>query len=60
MEPKENYTVNVSGDKVNTASGFGYHAYYANGVTAVEIPNVTKAEAHRIASQIGKVLYIFI
>lgn len=56
------YTVNVKdddGSAANHAKSCGYHAYHANGVTAIETKANTKAEARRIARQFGKVLYVF-
>ena len=54
-----NWTVNVAGDCVAAAERAGYHAYYASGVTAIEVGYCTKREARSRAAQFGKVLYIF-
>ena len=54
------YTCNVQGNVVTAAENAGYHAYYADGVTAIEIPATSKRDARRIAAQFGKVLYVFI
>jgi len=59
------YTVNVAdatGQVVGEAKAAGYHAYHAytaNGVTAIEIKARNRIKARSIASQFGKVLYIF-
>lgn len=54
------YTVNCRGNIVSKAKSKGYHAYYANGVTAVEIKADSKAEALRIARRYGWfALYVF-
>lgn len=54
------YTVNVEGDKTKEAKLAGFHAYYANGVTAVEIQARNRKQARDIAVLNGwKVLYIF-
>jgi hypothetical protein len=53
------WTCNVAGNVVQRAKDAGYHAYYASGVTAIEIGPCSKSAAHRIASQFGTVLYIF-
>jgi hypothetical protein len=56
------YTVNVSdnsGDARENAKEAGYHAYSASGITAIEIKAANKKEAKAIASQFGKVLYVF-
>ena len=55
-------TVNVldkDGKIVERAKRDGYHAYHASGVTAIEIPDSSKAEARRIAERYGRVLYVF-
>lgn len=57
-EPKH-YTCNVRGDKVRKAKERGYHAYYANGVTAIEITAHSKSTVRRIISKWAEVLYIF-
>lgn len=55
------YTVNTEGDNRDIARSAGYHAYYANGVTAIEITAQNKREAGNKARALGcKVLYIFI
>ena len=59
MATLKHYTVNVSGDKVVMAKEKGYHAYYANNVTAIEIMAFNKRRAKKIASQFGTVLYVF-
>jgi hypothetical protein len=53
------YTCNVQGDCVVEAKDAGYHAYYASGVTAIEVKAKNKRGAWSIASRFGKVLYIF-
>jgi hypothetical protein len=52
-------TANVLGDCVQAAKQQGYHAYYANGVTAVETRATTGQAARKIAAQFGTVLFIF-
>lgn len=53
-------TINVRGNVVAQAEAAGYHAYYADGVTAVEVGKVTEREAHGIARVMGWiVLHIF-
>ncbi len=52
-------TVNVRGNVVKQAKAAGYHAYYANGVTAVEVKTYDESKARMIAEQFGKVLYMF-
>jgi hypothetical protein len=54
------YTVNTSGDNVGLAERLGYHAYYANGVTAIELQSSNKANARKLIASLGlKVLFIF-
>ncbi len=53
-------TVNVKGNVVNAAKAAGYHAYYANGVTAIETKTYDKEQARKIAERFGRVLYIFV
>ena len=59
----KSYTVNTEGNNVNLAKEYGYHAYYANGITAIEIraENEIKAEyiAQRIIGKHKKVYYVF-
>jgi hypothetical protein len=45
--PKNNriFTVNVRGDCKDLAINRGFHAYYANGITAIEIESNSKKEA---------------
>lgn len=54
------YTVNVRGNVVAMANYCRYHAYYANGITAIEIWANNKLEAVRTAHQFGTVLYAFL
>lgn len=55
------YTVNVAGNVVRKAKEHGWHAYYANGVTAIEIPAANKKAAKDAAEWFGwKVLYVFL
>jgi hypothetical protein len=56
----QGYTVNVLGNHVTNAKAKGYHAYYANNVTAIEIKAKSKEEAASIARQFGRVLYVFL
>lgn len=57
---KTYYTVNVNGDKVQEAKSLGFHAYYSNGVTAVEINAENARDARQIATIHGfAVLYVF-
>ena len=57
---RHKYTVNCAGNIVNEAKAAGFHAYYANGITAVEITAISKAQAHKIASANGwRALYVF-
>ena len=58
---KTTYTVNTAGDNRYMAEKWDYHAYYANGVTASEIPADTKEEAREIAEIITgqEVYYVF-
>jgi hypothetical protein len=54
------YTVNVNGDKVQEAKSLGLHAYYADGVTAIEVPAENKWDARSKATIHGfVVLYVF-
>jgi hypothetical protein len=56
----KHYTVNTLGDNRITAGRAGYHAYYANDVTAIEVQAKNKKEAGRIVRALGLiVLYIF-
>ena len=53
------FTVNVQGDQRDNVSP-SIHSYYANGVTALEIPAKSKAEAKTMVERMGfKVLYVF-
>jgi len=55
-------TVNIEDkDKagMQMALDAGYHAYHANGITAIETKTRNRNEARYIASQFGKVLYIY-
>lgn len=56
----DTWTCNVRGNVVADAKEAGYNAYFANGVTAIEIPASSKAEATQKARQFGTVLYVFI
>lgn len=56
MTKTANWTCNVKGNCVYSAKAAGFHAYHANGVTAVE---VKAASARAIASRFGEVLYVF-
>ena len=57
---KTYYTVNVNGDKVQEAKSLGLHAYYANGITAIEIAAENAQDAKQIATTHGfVVLYVF-
>lgn len=55
------YTVNTEGDNVDWANFHGYHAYYANGVTAIEIPAQDENDAREIVNEDLDlyVLYVF-
>lgn len=56
------YTVNIEdkdGEAMKLAKQVGYHAYHADGVTAIETLERDKAKAEFIASRFGKVLYAF-
>ena len=54
------YTVNVRGGMVSVAEIMGWHAYYANGVTAIEIPATSEQDARHKAERVGlEVLYVF-
>ena len=54
-----NWTVNIEGNVVQAAKAAGYHAYTADGVTAIEVGYCSKNEAHRRGAQFGRVLYVF-
>lgn len=53
------YTCNVEGNVVAMAESAGYHAYYANGVTAIEVRAKSKTEAAKVAGRLAKVLHVF-
>lgn len=53
------YTCSVCGDVRDLAIACGYHAYYAGGVTAIEIRARDEREARRLAGFFGSVLYVF-
>ena len=59
----KSYTVNTEGNNVNTAMVLGYNAYYADGVTAIEVHANNKQGARTLVrSIIGaalKIYYIF-
>jgi hypothetical protein len=55
----KHYTVNTQGNNVAAAKSAGYRAYYANGITAIEITAVSKNVAKHIGEEFGKVLFIF-
>ena len=63
MTKIKSYTVNTEGDNVATAAYYGYHAYHADGVTAIEIKAKNAREAELIAKRIigtyRKVYYAF-
>lgn len=59
MMRKTRWTVNVQGKVAKAARVAGYHAYEGDNVTAIEIETYTQGEAIRIASQFGRVLYVF-
>lgn len=54
-----NYTVNVEGNAVAAAQDKGYHAYYADNITAIEIECRSKREARQIGRNFGKVKIVF-
>lgn len=58
MTDKKSYTVNILGE-LSKKDTYPYNSYYANGVTAIELKAKDKREARQIASQFGKVLYVF-
>jgi hypothetical protein len=53
------YTCSVCGDVKDLAAVYGYHAYYADGVTVIEIRARDKREARLLAGFFGSVLYVF-
>ena len=56
------YTVNVKdndGSAKRRAQSDGYHAYSADGVTAIETNEKTEKRARKVASRYGKVLYAY-
>ena len=59
----KSYTVNTEGDNVDTAKRLGFHAYYADGVTAIEVHANGKQGAARIVRNIigskPQIYYIF-
>lgn len=55
----KHYTVNVKGNVVSEAKAAGYYAYYADGITAIEIKATNKKIARSIASNFGSVEFIF-
>jgi len=56
----KSFTVNTSGNNVQMAKDHGYHAYYANGVTAIEVKASNVANAKRIIKLMRlNVLYVF-
>jgi len=56
----KSFTVNTSGNNVQIAKRCGYHAYYANGVTAIEVKAKNKRDARSIVTKLGvQVLYVF-
>ena len=55
-------TVNISdkdGKAMLAALAAGYHAYTADGTTAIETGASTREKAREIAEQFGVVLFIF-
>lgn len=55
-------TVNIEdkdGKGIMMAINAGYHAWHENGITTIETRASDEAEARRIASQFGKILYIW-
>lgn len=59
MDKSGYWTVKVTGNVVAEAKAWGYHAYYANGVTTIETGLMIKASARKRCRQFGEVLYIF-
>ena len=54
------YTVNVRGSRISVAEIMDWHAYYANGVTAIEIPAANEQDAKAKATRLDlDVLYVF-
>lgn len=58
MSTLKSFTCNVQGNVVDQAKQ-AYHAYYANGVTAIEIKALNARAARALAQHFGKVLYVF-
>ena len=56
------YTVNVAGNQLaEVIEQSTYHAYYANDVTAIEIPAYSKRQTWDIAMNMGfQVYYVFV
>ena len=54
----KHYTVNTLGDNRIVAGRAGYHAYYANGVTAIEVQAKNKKEAGPFDELVMKVAAI--
>lgn len=52
------YACGVIGDAAASAREHGFVAYYAGGVTTIEIRAISRLEAERIAGCFGDVLYI--
>lgn len=48
---KRTYTVNTLGNNVELAKLHGLNAYYANGVTAIEVPAMNAREARAIVDR---------
>lgn len=60
MNKKISVTVNVKGDQRDRADELGYHAYYADGVTAIEIQSTSVPNAMNMAEIHGfDVLYAY-
>lgn len=59
MPTLKSFTCNVQGNVVDQAKQAGYHAYYANGVTAIEVKALNARAARSIAQHFGKVLHVF-
>ena len=60
MKRLKSYTVNTEGNNIRLANLAGYHAYYADNVTAIELKAVDKNRAKLLIKNLGlKVLYIF-
>ena len=59
----KSYTVNTEGNNVDVAKRLGFHAYYADGVTAIEVHAKDKREARSIVRSIignvPKIYYVF-